>query len=497
MPLITTQSDYYIYNGGTSAELQAAINAAISVGKSLFLVPPTPPASAIFQANGLTISSPARSFKMFATPGSVTLKMSATSDAALTISGSNDVEISGINFDGGYVVGSATPITTNWGIVRATNSNRVRLEKCRVANGSFYGLFFDNCGTTQNGSTAPYGVPVTFDNIAGIIEECEIYNTFSGAAIGLTGSPGATIRNCFIHDIKGNGISISHQFDAPGTSQSHFDGARVEGNMFTDIDVASVGTSGQEGNAVIAWLSNNISVCNNTMRFLRWSGIRFNECSQVVCNNNSIYSSGECALYMEQPDNLVLSGKHPTGYTAIGNNINHCAVGISFANFVGTWGNRLAVISNNLVRHAHKKGKNNGIGILAAAGDATITGNVVECCDYYGIILGANGNTRDLLVTGNLIRDCLYGVGASSDATSGAMMVTGNMMHFANSLANAVVAVTYDPGNANLTLPDFRVISNLAENQTTNSWTKVSNNFRSTLTSPVSPSDGCELAPVF
>ena len=94
-------------------------------------------------------------------------------------------------------------------------------------------------------------------------------------------------------------------------------------------------------------------------------------------------------------------------------------------------------------------------------------------------------------------RDCLYGVGASSDATSGAMMITSNMMHFANSLTNAVVAVTYDPGNTNLTLPDFRVISNLAENQTANSWTKVTNNFRSTLTTPVSPSDGCELAPVF
>lgn len=113
MSLITTQTDYYIYNGGTSADLQAAINAAIAAGKSLFLVPPTPPALAVFQANGLTISSPARSFKMFATPGSVTLKMSANSDAVLTISSSTDVEISGINFDGGYVVGATSPLTTN------------------------------------------------------------------------------------------------------------------------------------------------------------------------------------------------------------------------------------------------------------------------------------------------------------------------------------------------------------------------------------------------
>ena len=68
MTLITTQSDYYIYNGATSADLQAAINAAIAAGKSLFLVPPTPPASAVFQANGLIISSPARSFKILPHP---------------------------------------------------------------------------------------------------------------------------------------------------------------------------------------------------------------------------------------------------------------------------------------------------------------------------------------------------------------------------------------------------------------------------------------------
>jgi Right handed beta helix region len=498
MALITTQPDYYIYNGGTSANLQSAINAAIAAGKSLFLVPPAPPASAVFQANGLTIANAGRPFKMFAAPGSVTLKMSASSDAVLTISGSNDVEISGINFDGGYVAGAASPISTVWAIVRATTSSRVRFEKCRIANGSTHGLYFDGCGTSQSGSTNPYGAPVTFDNIAGKVQECEVYNIFDGAGIYASSSPGLTIRDNFLHDIKGNGISVSHQFDAPGIGQSHFDGIHIEGNLITDINVVSAITNGQEGNGIVAWLSNNLTICNNTIRYSRWSAIRANECSQVVCNNNNIYACGECAIFIEQPDGATVTGKHPTGYTVVGNQINHAEVGISCANFVfANAGVRLAVIANNVIRHARKRGKTQGVGIIAGGGDTSVTGNVIECCDYYGIILGVNGNTRDLLASNNVIRNCLYGVGASADATSGAMLVTGNLIHIANATTNAVVSSTFDPGNVNPALPEFVVISNLAENQTANAWTKVTNNFRSTLTTPVSPSDGCEPAPVF
>jgi uncharacterized secreted repeat protein (TIGR03808 family) len=298
-----------------------------------------------------------------------------------------------------------------------------------------------------------------------------------------------------IRDIKGNGIYISNQNDLPAFTQSHFNAGRVEGNLITDIDVSSTGTSGQEGNAIVCWLANSVSVCNNTIRFTRWSGVRFNACSQLICSNNSFYANGDIGIYIEQPGD-ALSGKHPTGVTVVGNTINHCGYGISFTNFTGTAGNRLAVIANNVIRHAHKLGKELGAGIVAE-GDASITGNVIECADYYGILLGTNSATRDHVASGNLIRDCLYGIGVSSTTSSGAVFVTGNLIHIANASTNAVVSDVYDPTNTNPALPNYRFLNSLAENQTANSWVKVTNNYRSTSTTPLSPSDGCELAPVF
>ena len=493
MSLITTQADYYVYNGGTSTELQNAINAAIAAGKSLFLVPPSP-AAVVFQSNGLVINA-AQGFKLFATPGSVTLKMSTTSDAVLTISNSNDVEVSGMNFDGGYVPGASSPITTNWSVVHAASSNRLRFEKCRFANGSTTGLFLDGCGTSQNGSTNPYGAAVTFDNRAAIVTQCEFNNTYSGAALHVSSSPGSVIRDNMLRDIKGNGIYVHHQYDAPGTTQSHFDGTLIEGNLITDVDVASAGTSGQEGNAIICWLCNNISILNNKMRYTRWSGARLNGCSHVVCNGNSVYGTPDVGIYIEQPGGS-LTGKHPTGYTVVGNHINHCLYGINLVNFASPQGCRLGVIASNVIRHAHKSAKAGGIGIQTE-GDVAVTGNTIECCDYFGIVVGTNQYSRDLLVANNLIRDCAYGVGTSSDTRSGAILVNGNLFHFAGADTNAVVATVYDPANANQAISYNRALTNLLENQTVNAWTKVTNNFRSTLTAATSPSDGCELAPVF
>jgi hypothetical protein len=180
MATITTEPDYFVFNGGTSADLQLAIDNAIAAGKSLFLVPPAPPASSVFTAENLTITNSVRPFKLFATPGSVTLKLSKSADAILTIQGSNDIEVSGINFDASFVFGATNPITTVWGAIRVATSNRIRIEKCKVFAVSKVGIFFDKCGTSQSAAVnPPYGSPVTFDNIAGSIELCEIYSTFS------------------------------------------------------------------------------------------------------------------------------------------------------------------------------------------------------------------------------------------------------------------------------------------------------------------------------
>lgn len=497
-----TTADYNVFqfdNLTSSAAFQAAINAAITAGKSLYLVP-TSPTNATMNVSGILINN-ATGFRLFAAPGSVTLKLPAYAPYILSVQNSNNVEVSGIEFDGSYLPSAPTPITTEWAAVYVTLSKRVKIEKCRIYNIFPIGIYYRNCGTSQSGATNPYGAAASFTNLptiansSGSISETEITNAYSKSAIESYGSPGLNITQNTIRNIKGNAIYINHQGDTP-VGQSFFNGSIIDSNFISEVDTFSTGTSGQEGNAVAIWKANQVSVTNNTIRYCRFSAVRFNSCSQSICNGNSCYAMGETALYFEEPDGTTLTGKHPTAFVASNNIVNHCTTGVSVTNFTGTAGCRMAVVSNNIIRNIHKNVKSGGLGMLLE-GDVAVTGNVIENADYYGIILGTGPATRDLLASNNVIRDCQYGVGVSSTTTSGAVFVNSNLIHIASASTNAVVSTIYDPSNVNTTIPNYRFNTNLAENQTTNAWVKVTNNYRSALTSPTSPSDGLEAAPAF
>ena len=512
----TIQTDSVVFNGGTSADLQAAINTAITQGKPLQLVPGfTAPSTVtnVFTANNLLIST-SRPFRMFAAPGSVTLKMSVTNSFILKIQSSNNVEISGINFDGSYVVGAPSPILANPSAVFVRQSARVRFEKCKIFASSKYGILYDACGTVASVPYNPYGAATVFDDISGSVENCEIHSCFDNAAIGSLSSPGLQVTGNLVRDCKGNGVFVSGYDYAPvanspaagnTTNKSYFHGGHIKDNIFTDIGVVSATTSGQEGNGVLVWLSNNVTIANNTMRYCKFSAVRINAGTQTTITGNNIYAAGEVAIFIEEPDGGFVPGKHPVGTVVSNNIINQCTVGISHTNFnYNNAGMRLAAITGNIIRNAHRSGKFSGHGILNE-GDASISGNLIEYAESTGILLGTNSSSRDMAVVGNMVRSCRWGIGITDSTGSGPILVEGNLIHqnaassggvAASALADAIVSMVFDPNNAALPTAHSPTGA-MVDGQTARPWTMLVGNYRSIAAGVTVTSDGAESLPVF
>lgn len=497
--------DVIVFNGGTSADLQNAINLAMKNGRALYLTPaPTSPTvPTIYTVSNLeirpqTANSNKKALRLYAVPGTVTLKLAQSASHILKIESAADVEVSGIDFDASYDPAAPSPITVTWAAVYALLSSRVRIEKCRIFASSDAGIRLEKCGTQAAFSPPavwwPYGQPNSattgFKDKGATITDNEIHTCF-GNAITSDRSTGLLIKNNVIRAIKGNGVSMMHwdfvSRPGPGGTSlfySQFSGTRIEDNFITDIEVVDPSSTGQEGNGIACWLTNNVTVSNNTIRFCRFSAARFNSCSGVTVTGNDCYALGETALYCEEPDGSYVPGSHPVQSIFTSNAVNQCRYGITVTNFVfNNAGCRLSTVANNIVRNCHgPEGQGQGISV---SGDASVTGNVVECCDLVGINLGVNGNTRDLLVTGNIVRNCLWGIAASTDG--GEVVINSNIVNVANPATNGIVravysgAYTFGPALPNAAYPRVKVNANDVHN----------------LGTPVSPSDACEPAPAF
>lgn len=497
--------DVIVFNGGTNTDLQNAINLAMKNGRALYLTPaPTSPTvPAVYTVGNLeirpqTANNNKKALRLFAAPGSVTLKLGASASYILKIDSASEVEISGVNFDASYIPTAPSPITVTWAALYAVSSNRIRIEKCRIFASSGPGVFFDSCGTQPSFTPPsvwwPYGEPngadVGFKDSTGTVIDSEIFSCFDGG-IAASRSPGLMVKNNVIRAIKGNGVSISHwDFtsrtgpDDTSLFYSQFSATRIEDNFISDIEVINSSSTGQEGNGVTAWLANNVIVANNIIRYCRFSAVRFNASTAVQATGNNCYALGETALYSEEPDGSYVPGSHPVQSVFSHNSVNQCQAGITVTNFVfNNAGNRLSVVNGNIVRNCHTP-EGRGLGI-SVSGDVSVTGNVVECCDEAGISLGVNGNTRDILATGNVVRNCLWGIAAATDG--GEVLINSNMINVANPTTNGIVravysgTTTYGPALPNASYPRVKVNANDVHHFTT----------------PVAPSDACEPAPSF
>ena len=198
------------------------------------------------------------------------------------------------------------------------------------------------------------------------------------------------------------------------------DGTVVRNNRIRDI-AATRGGTGPFGNAINVFRADNVIVDGNHISGSAFSAIRANAASNIQINGNHCLSSGETAIYSE----FGFEGAMVTG-----NLVDGGANGISVVNFDS--GGRLATIANNLVRNISDQGPyvhdNVGFGYgITAEADAAVTGNVVEGIARFGMLVGWGPYLRNVMVSGNMIRQAATGMAVSVVEEARQAMIVNNL----------------------------------------------------------------------
>lgn len=240
-------------------------------------------------------------------------------------------------------------------------------------------------------------------------------NRFSGAlesGIYAVNAAGLSVTGNIVTDC-GNGGILVHRWQAGD------DGTQIISNRIERIGATHGGT-GQWGNGINVYQAHNVMVSNNAVSDCAFSAVRANGASNVQILGNQCLRSGETAIYSEfKFQGAVING----------NIVDGAANGISVSNF--NEGGRLAVVQGNLVRNLRTTGPYkadaSGFGIgIAIEADTAVTGNVVEGAPHVGIHIGWGPFMRNVVVTGNVVRDAETGVRLTVVEESGSAVITDN-----------------------------------------------------------------------
>lgn len=309
--------------------------------------------------------------------------------AAIQSDGSDAIGLTGITFDGGGI-----PLPTRRGLLHVLGGRDVRITDCEITGSGGSGIWLEQVSGEISGNV--------FSNIA-------VTAVVSFDAKGLSVS-----RNT-IAGTNGNGIEILRT--AIGD-----DGTLVADNRIEDIK-AGPGGSGQYGNAINAFRAGNVIVRGNRIRNCDYSAVRGNSASNIHITGNSVSDVREVALYSEFAFEAAVIAD---------NVVDGAAVGVSVCNF--NEGGRIAVVQGNIIRNLIPKrpigtapDDDAGIGIYIEA-DSSVTGNVIENAPSYGIVAGWGKYLRDVVISGNVIRKALAGVGVSVVPGAGIALVNNNMI---------------------------------------------------------------------
>jgi uncharacterized secreted repeat protein (TIGR03808 family) len=277
------------------------------------------------------------------------------------------------------------------------------LDLRRVAH-----LVIDNCMITGSGKHG-----LALEHASGRVERSDISGAadagiYSVEAAGLEIS-GNTVSDC------GNGGILVHRW------QQAEDGTIVSGNRVQRIGARSGGT-GQNGNGINAFRAGNVSISGNIVSDCAFSAIRANSSSNLQMTGNTCSRSGGTALYSE----FSFEG------AVIANNIvDGAANGISIVNF--NEGGRIGICSNNIVRNLSTTGPypadapGFGVGISVEA-DTTVTGNVIENAPLYGMQIGWGAYMRNVVATGNIIRNAGTGIAVTVVEGAGDAIISDNVI---------------------------------------------------------------------
>ena len=269
-------------------------------------------------------------------------------------------------------------------------------------------LSIDNCqvnGASKNG--------IALQRAAGRIERCFISGA-ADAGIWSVDGAGLSISGNSVIDCANGGILVHRR-------QTAEDGTMVTANRISRIAARNGGT-GQNGNGINVFRAGGVLVSGNVVADCAFSAIRANSGSNVQITGNSCLRSGETALYSE----FTFEG------AVIANNVvDGAANGISIVNF--NEGGRMATCSGNIVRNLSTTGpyppEVGGFGIgIGVEADTTVSGNIVENAPLYGMQLGWGPYLRNVVATGNVIRNAGTGIAVSVVEGAGSAIIADNII---------------------------------------------------------------------
>lgn len=259
------------------------------------------------------------------------------------------------------------------------------------------------------------------ERIAGTVSANAITGA-GNAAIFAVESRGLTIEANRIADC-GNGGILVHRWKKAD------DGTIIRANRISGIS-AKAGGTGENGNGINVFQADNVSVSDNHVAACAFSAIRSNAGSNVRIAGNHCLESGETAIYSEFGFE---------GALVSGNLVDGAANGISVVNF--DHGGRLASITGNIIRNLSLSGPYDngeshfGIGLSAEA-DTVVSNNVIENAPRFAMALGWGPYLRNLVVSGNMVRNAPVGCAVSIVDGAGDCVIADNL--FSNTPGAAI-----------------------------------------------------------
>ncbi|MEZ5840106.1 MAG: TIGR03808 family TAT-translocated repetitive protein [Hyphomicrobiales bacterium] len=358
-----------------SRRLQAAIDGAASAGKPLRLPPGR------YVVSNLRLPAGAR---LVGVPGATVLAYGGGGHF-LFAEKADGIALSGLVLDGlNADLGDYAPALVHIAMSR--------------------GLVIEDCEITGSRASA-----IVLDRVAGRIARNTITGTFE-TAIQANESAGLEIAGNTISTTAGNAIRVWRWTNAA-------DGTVVSGNRIENVARDTDG-GGDRGNGIDVFRAGNVMITGNRIADCSAAGIRVRAASDVQITGNGIARvSGTGIALSRDADGAVLSG----------NVVDTAATGIALG--TAGEGSRMTVCTGNLVRNiaASSAEADDGIGI-AATSDAAITGNVVEKAERIGIRLGFGPGLRDIVATGNVVRDAAIGIAVSVTTGSGEAAISANVI---------------------------------------------------------------------
>ncbi len=282
-------------------------------------------------------------------------------------------------------------------------------------------LSVDDCEFRNAGANG-----ITLTRTGGRIEASRITGSRDHGLFSLD-SRGLMIERNIIEDIGNNAVALWR-------SAIGDDNSRVSGNRISRVR-NDAGGDGPTGNGIVLFKAGGVIVESNSLRDCALTFIRNNSSPSVQMLGNNGKRCGETAYFSE----FAFEG------AVMSNNIaEDCAQGISITNL--DHGGRLAVCANNLIRRARKGHAPKGVELIGGSGihveaEAAVTGNVIEDASDIGIALGWSWGMRNLLATGNMIRNCTTGIGVSLVPKERNVVIANNVI--AGATKGAVVGTEY------------------------------------------------------